>query len=204
MIVSRKPLTQGDFLNDFRGNQNVKIIGIPGEKTTAFLTLKLLLSEFHFKSLPFDQIIPAVVDGKIDAGLIIHEGQLNYRDSGLYKVIDLGSWWKKETGLPLPLGANVIRRKLGHEHIQKISKILQKSIEYSLSKEHLEDAIEYSLQFARGLKRDQAKRFIEMYVNQQTVRWDDDCIKAINLLYEKAYNKGLLPKTNPLTHFNLF
>ena len=194
MIISRKNFTQKEFLEKFRGVNNHRIIAIPGEKTTAFLTLKLLLGEFRYQVTPFDQIIPQVLEGKADAGLIIHEGQLNYSEWGLYAIIDLGNWWKKETGLPLPLGANVIRRKLGQKIIYEITDLIRKSIEYGLSKENKEEALKYSMQFARGLNEQDAEKFIQMYVNHHTVQFDLECIEAINLLFQKGKEIGLLPK----------
>ena len=129
-VVSQKPLSRDEFKQEFTKLDQKKTIAIPGEKTTAFLTLKMMLEKpFAFKPMPFDQILDAVKSGQVDAGLIIHEGQLNYADHGLSLVVDLGQWWKEETNLPLPLGANVIRRSLGRDHIHKISHILKESIE---------------------------------------------------------------------------
>src|SRR5215208_1907809 len=142
-------------------------IAIPGTLTTAYLTLRLYEPDFEFVVVPFDLIQQAVLDGKADAGLLIHEGQLTYQDEGLRKIVDLGEWWADRTdGLPLPLGGNIIRRDLGTEMIAKVSKMLHDSIAYALS--HRVEAVEYALQFGRGLDRAKTDRFVGMYVNDLT------------------------------------
>src|SRR5262249_5271920 len=139
-------------------------IAVPGTLTTAFLTLRLLLpGGFTYDVMPFDQILDAVASGRFDAGLIIHEGQLTFQNQGLQLVVDLGVWWLERTGLPLPLGGNVVRRDLGTDIMQQISRLLKQSIHYAL--EHRDDALEYALQYARDMDKALADRFVGMYVN---------------------------------------
>jgi len=168
-----------------------KVIAIPGEKTSAFLAMKLCRPGFDYRVISFDQIIPAVQANQVDAGLLIHEGQLTYRAEGLYKIIDLGEWWKEETGLPLPLGGNLIRQDLGAKKIAEISQLLHQSIAYAL--DHREEALEYSLQFGRGLDSQQADKFVSLYVNQRTLDYGDDGRKAVQLLLDMGYGAGLIP-----------
>lgn len=199
IVVSTEAYSRGDFRKVFADRNQKKVIGIPGEKTTAFLALKLFMgSEFQFEPMPFDQIIPACVSKQIDAGLIIHEGQLHFADHGLRKVLDLGSWWREETKLPLPLGGNVIRRDLGAEHIAALNQLVQKSIAFALDEKNQEEAFNYAMQFARGLDRQQAERFVRMYVNNRTLGYDADSIKAIDLMFERAAAKGYIPKQQPI------
>src|SRR5207245_1742575 len=140
---------------------------LPVTPTTSFLTLRLLLGkDFAFEVLPFDQILNAVADAKFDAGLIIHEGQLTFQNQGLHLVVDLGVWWMEKTGLPLPLGGNVVRRDLGAETMHTISRLIKESIRYSLA--HREDALTYALKYARDMTRELADRFVGMYVNDWT------------------------------------
>lgn len=142
-------------------------IAIPGRMTSAALALRLYLGEHRAKEMPFDRILPAVEAGEVEAGLIIHEGQLTYAGRGLSLVVDLGSWWKRETGLPLPLGLNAVRRDLGEEASRDLTRILRSGIEYSLA--HRRAALRHALRFARGLDRELADRFVGMYVNGLTV-----------------------------------
>ncbi len=171
-----------------------KKIAVPGTLTSAFLALQLFLGEkdFNYEVIPFDEIIPAVKEGKVDAGLIIHEGQLTYKDEGLECIVDLGKWWYEETnGLPLPLGGNVIRKDLGEKVIKDVSQILKESILYSLN--HREEAVEYALKFARNMTKEKADKFIGMYVNELTVDYGERGKKAVELFLKKAYNMGLIP-----------
>lgn len=173
-------------------------MGIPGKMTSAFLTLKLYeqhlagegRSGICYSEVPFDQIMDQVVSGKIDAGLIIHEGQLNYADKGLHKIVDLGEWWHKETKLPLPLGGIVIRRDLDPEVIKQVANLIQSSIRFSL--EHREDSLQEALPFARGLDPERAGRFIDMYVNEKTIDMGKEGFKAVKLLLERGYHQGIL------------
>ncbi|CAN5708731.1 ABC transporter substrate-binding protein [soil metagenome] len=172
-------------------------IAIPGELTTAYLALRLYEPEFDFVVVPFDEIQQAVLDGKAEAGLLIHEGQLTYQDEGLRKIVDLGEWWNARTGgLPLPLGGNIIRRDLGPEMITKVSKMLHDSIAYALS--HRAEAVTYAETFGRGLDREQTDRFVGMYVNDLTLGYGERGRKAVELLMTEAFEKGLIPKPVPV------
>jgi len=166
-------------------------IAIPGTMTTAFLALKIFNPKIKTEVVPFDQIIPAILAGKYDAGLIIHEGQLTYATSGLYKVVDLGIWWREQTGLVLPLGGNAIRRSLGADKHKIISKALRDSIQHAL--DHREQALEYAMQFARDLDTGLASRFVSMYVNERTLDYGADGRDAIHKLLDMGYEKGIIP-----------
>ncbi len=166
-------------------------IAVPGVLTSAFLTLKLVAPDVKTVAVPFDSIIPAVAAGEFDAGLIIHEGQLTYGGNGLHKILDMGQWWLEETGLPLPLGANAIKRSLGDEVMKTTTQALRESIQHSL--DHREAALEYSMQFARDLDPALANKFVGMYVNDRTLDYGDDGRKAIRLLLERGYDAGIIP-----------
>jgi 1,4-dihydroxy-6-naphthoate synthase len=166
-------------------------IAIPGTLTTAFLTLKLYAPDIQTTVVPFDKIIPAVVSGEYDAGLLIHEGQLTYGNDGLQKILDLGAWWRTETGLPLPLGGNAIRRALGKKTIAATTKAIHDSIEYAL--EHRDAAINYAMQFARDLDPALANRYIGMYVNQRTLDLGDDGREAIRRILAMGHERGIIP-----------
>jgi 1,4-dihydroxy-6-naphthoate synthase len=166
-------------------------IAVPGTLTTAYLALKILNPAIETETVPFDQIIPAIQAGKYDAGLIIHEGQLTYSTSGLYKVLDLGAWWRETTGLVLPLGGNVIRRSLGAEAQKIISKALRDSINHAL--DHREQALEYAMQFARDLDASLAGRFVNMYVNERTLDYGPDGREAIRKLLQLGHERGVIP-----------
>ncbi len=182
MIVSLKKLTQDEI-------KRVKI-AVPGTLTTAYLTLKLFAPEVETVTVPFDQIIPAVLRGEFDAGLIIHEGQLTYAGSGLHKVIDMGQWWRELTGLPLPLGGNAIRRSLGLETMHTATQALRDSIQHAL--DHRSEALEYAMQFARDLDTSLANRFVGMYVNERTLNYGDDGREAIKRLLNMGYERGVI------------
>jgi len=168
-------------------------IAIPGTLTTAYLALRIYEPDFQFVVVPFDEIQQAVLDGKAEAGLLIHEGQLTYADDGLRKVVDLGEWWAERTGgLPLPLGGNIIRRDLGPDMILRISRMLHDSIAYALS--HREAAVEYALQFGRGLDRARTDRFVGMYVNDLTLSYGDRGRRGLERLMSEAFEKGLIPE----------
>lgn len=166
-------------------------IAIPGTMTTAYLALKIFNPKLKTAIVPFDKIIPAVLDGTYDAGLIIHEGQLTYASSGLNKIIDLGVWWRDTTGLVLPLGGNAIRRSLGAEKHKILSKALRDSIQHAL--DHREQGLEYAMQFARDLDTNLASRFVSMYVNERTIDYGADGREAIRKLLELGYEKGIIP-----------
>jgi 1,4-dihydroxy-6-naphthoate synthase len=168
-------------------------IAIPGTLTTAYLTLRIYEPDFQYVVVPFDQIQQAVLDGKAEAGLLIHEGQLTYQDDGLRKIVDLGEWWSERTGgLPLPLGGNIIRRDLGPEMIAKVSKLLHDSIAYALS--HRTEAVEYALQFGRGLDRAKTDRFVGMYVNDLTLAYGERGRLGLERLMSDAFERGLIPQ----------
>ena len=160
--------------------------------TTAFLTLKLLLGDdFEYEVHPFDEILNVVEAGKVDAGLIIHEGQLTYADQGLSLIVDMGKWWMEETGLPLPLGANAIRKDLGRETMDEVTVLLKESIQYGL--DHRAEALEYALQFGRNLDRSKADEFVGMYVNDWTLDFGERGREAVALLLERAHQAGVIP-----------
>jgi 1,4-dihydroxy-6-naphthoate synthase len=168
-------------------------IAIPGTLTTAYLALRIYEPDFQFVVVPFDEIQQAVLEGNADAGLLIHEGQLTYQDEGLRKIVDLGEWWSDRTGgLPLPLGGNIIRRDLGPEMIAKVSKMLHGSIAYALS--HREEAVEYALQFGRGLDRGKTDKFVGMYVNDLTLAYGDRGRRGLERLMADAFDRGLIPQ----------
>jgi 1,4-dihydroxy-6-naphthoate synthase len=159
-------------------------IVVPGEMTTAFLTLRLFLGDFRYRSLPFDEILDEVQSGRADVGLLIHEGQLTYSSLGLEKSVDLGEWWLLETGLPLPLGINVARRDLGDETLHNLSEVLRESIRAGL--DNREEAMKYAMRFGRGLDEGLADRFVGMYVNELTENYGDEGRKAVEELLGRA------------------
>ncbi len=183
MIVSPKPLT----LDEVR---QVKI-AVPGTMTTAYLSLKLFAPEVETEVVPFDQIIPQVLAGKFEAGLIIHEGQLTYSRSGLHKILDMGKWWRDLTGLPLPLGGNAIKRSLGPELMASVCVALRDSIQYAL--DNRAEALEYAMQFARDLDVQSADKFVGMYVNERTLDYGADGRDAVAKLLDMGFEKGIIP-----------
>jgi 1,4-dihydroxy-6-naphthoate synthase len=189
MVVARRPMTR-DELSQVR-------IAVPGTLTTAYLTLRLFLPEsFAYEVVPFDQIIDAVAAGKYDAGLIIHEGQLTFGNQGLHLVVDLGVWWQERTGLPLPLGGNVVRRDLGADTMRQISCLIKESIRYGLA--HREDALAYALQYARDMDRSLADRFVGMYVNDWTLDYGQRGREAVRRLLEEGHRAGVITQTVPV------
>ncbi len=187
MVVARKPLTI-EQLKSAR-------IAVPGTLTTAFLALRLLLPDgFTYEVLPFDRILGAVAEGRFDAGLIIHEGQLTFQNQGLHLVVDLGVWWQEKMGLPLPLGGNVVRRDLGLATMRTISRLLKESIRYSL--DHRDVALEYALQYARDMDKSLADRFVGMYVNEWTLDYGERGREAVRRLLQEGHRAGVIP--NPV------
>jgi 1,4-dihydroxy-6-naphthoate synthase len=180
IVVAREELDEDDL-------RRVEI-AVPGRMTTAFLTLQLRLGEYRWREVPFDQIMDEVLSGKADAGLLIHEGQLTYAAAGLHKVVDLGEWWLEDTGLPLPLGANVARRDLGPETLRKLSDVLAESIRAGL--DNRERALEYALQFGRGLDDELADRFVGMYVNELTEDYGEEGRRAVHELLRRGEEIG--------------
>ena len=181
LVVSKTPI---DTLEGKR-------IAIPGEMTTAYLTLSLFQPNFEAETRPFDKILEAVQQNEVDAGLIIHEGQLTYAREGLHKVIDLGEWWYEETGLPLPLGANVIRRDLGTEKIRKITALLKQSIQYSL--DHRARGLEYAMTYARDMETALADEFVGMYVNDYTLDYGEKGRAGVRELLHRGNAAGIIP-----------
>ena len=185
LVVAREPMS----VDDLRG----KSIAVPGEMTTAYLALNLLLGKgaFSHRVVMFDQILAEVAAGRADAGLIIHEGQLTYSDHDLHAIVDLGAWWKETTDLPLPLGANCIRRSLGEPSLSEVTAVLKASIEFGLTNRAA--AVEHSLQYARDMGHDLADRFVGMYVNDWTLDYGDVGRRAIRELLSKGHAAGLVP-----------
>ena len=167
-------------------------IAVPGTMTTAYLALKLFAPEAATEVVPFDEIIPRVLEGKFEAGLIIHEGQLTFNKSGLHKIVDMGKWWREQTGLPLPLGGNAIRRDLGPELMVSCCTALRDSIRYAL--DHREEALQYAMQFARDLDPQLADKFVGMYVNERTLDYGEDGREAIVKLLEMGHAAGIIPQ----------
>jgi 1,4-dihydroxy-6-naphthoate synthase len=187
MLVSRTPMTRADIEN--------KRIAIPGMMTSAYLALKLYQPNFEPVVVPFDQIEQAVLSGAVDAGLLIHEGQLTYKDDGLHLVADMGAWWMEKTGLPLPLGGNVIRKDMPREVQKKVSRHLRQSIAYGL--DHRKSALDHAMRFARGLDRSKADTFVGMYVNDWTLDYGKRGREAIRLFLDEGVRSGVI--THPVT-----
>ncbi|MGD9856050.1 MAG: menaquinone biosynthesis family protein [Planctomycetaceae bacterium] len=201
MVVAREPLTIGDLKG--------KTIAVPGTLTTAFLALNLCLAgrpthhspltthrtgdagTFHYEVHDFDRILNVVAAGEADAGLIIHEGQLTYGDQGLHLVVDLGRWWMDKTGLPLPLGANAIRKDLGRPVMDEVTALLKQSIQYGL--DHRQEALDYALQYGRDLDNAQADEFVGMYVNDWTLDFGERGRRAVATLLQRGHEAGIIP-----------
>src|SRR5437016_477827 len=184
IVISGKPMRAKSLAN--------KVVAIPGTLTSAFLTLLLFEPEVQYEVVAFDKILDEVHKGNYEAGLLIHEGQLTYREMGLHKVIDLGQWWLKQTGLPLPLGGNVIKRDLGQNLMERISTDIRKSIQYGL--DHREEAMAYAIQFSRGLDISHVDRFIGMYVNDLTLDYGSEGRQAVRKLFQEAHRKKIIPE----------
>jgi 1,4-dihydroxy-6-naphthoate synthase len=190
MVVAREPMDVADLCG--------KTIAVPGERTTAFLALNLLLGrgEFRHHVVMFDQILSHVAEGGADAGLIIHEGQLTYSNHRLHLIVDLGQWWERKTAMPLPLGGNCIRRDLGHEAMVEIAGVLKNSIEYSLA--HRDEAVEHALKYARDMGRELADRFVGMYVNQWTIDYGEIGRRAVKELLRRGEEIGMVPRVGEI------
>jgi len=184
MLVSTRSLTSSEIKQ--------KVIAIPGKLTTAYLALQLFAPGIEVEVVPFDQIIPQILEGKYEAGLIIHEGQLTYDKSGLYRVVDLGRWWQRVTGLPLPLGGNAIRRSLGRETMASVTQALRDSIQYAI--DHRDEALAYAMQFARDLDTQLADKFVGMYVNERTLDYGEDGREAVRRLLDMGHKAGIIPQ----------
>jgi 1,4-dihydroxy-6-naphthoate synthase len=188
MVVAASPMKR----DDLRG----KRVAVPGLLTTAYLVLRLYLPEFEPVVIPFDKILDAVKGGQVDAGLIIHEGQLLYPQLGLHRVVDLGQWWQEETKLPLPLGGNVIRRALGPEVARQVVRAIRLSVNYAL--EHRDEALNYAMQFARDMDAELADKFVGMYVNKWTLGYGERGRAAIRELLARGAQAGLIPAAGEL------
>lgn len=188
IVVSREPATPEDI-------SRLKI-AIPGKLTSAFLALRIFNADFKYEVVAFDKIIDAIQNGDCDAGLLIHEGQLFYEEKGLHKVLDLGEWWHRRHGLPLPMGGNAIRRELGEDRIRKVSQLLRESINYSLT--HREDALQYAMQFARDMDPALADRFVAMWVNELTLDYTERGREAVRRLLHEGYERGIIPNQVPV------
>lgn len=191
MIVATAPFPESDICN--------KRIAVPGEMTSAFLSLKLYLetADFDYEVIPFDQIMAAVKAGRVDCGLLIHEGQLTYEDEGFVSIVNLGEWWHHRTGgLPLPLGANVVRKALGKEMCTKINRVLKRSIEFSLDPLNRRDAVRHSMQWGRGMGEALADEFVGMYVNELTLDFGERGRLAVERFLREGHEMGFLP--NPV------
>ena len=183
VVVSAKP-AKPERLSALR-------IAVPGTLTSAFLALQIFNPDFKYEVVPFDEIISVVQEGRCDAGLLIHEGQLFYESLGLHKVLDLGEWWHTKTGLPLPMGGNAIRRALGQETIREVSQFLRESIRYSL--DNREDALQYAMQFARDMDVELTDRFVAMWVNDLTLDYTDRGREAVRRLLSEGFKRGIIP-----------
>jgi 1,4-dihydroxy-6-naphthoate synthase len=182
ILVGRQPASAAEI-------SQLKI-AVPGTLTSAFLALRIFNQDFKYEVVPFDKIMDAVQSGRCDAGLLIHEGQLFYESTGLFKILDLGEWWHERTGLPLPMGGNVIRRELGPEVISQVSECLRKSIRFSL--DNREDALEYAMQFARDMDPALADRFVAMWVNDLTLDYTERGREAVRRLLDEGFEKGII------------
>ncbi len=171
-------------------------IAVPGKLTTAYLLLVLACDDLGFEFEPvemrFDQIIPAIKEGKVDSGLLIHEGQMTYSEHGLVKLLDLWEWWHKKTSLPLPLGINVISRDLDEKVQKEFLRAMKESIKYALN--NVDEAVEFAMKYSRGLSKEKTEKFAKMYVNDYTYEMSEEVVKAIEVLFEMAENKGVLKK----------
>lgn len=177
-------------------------VAIPGRLTTAYLVLKLYEPDFEEVQVPFDRVLEEVEVGRVDAGLVIHEGQLSYEDRGLRKLVDLGGWWMEKTGLPLPLGCNVIKKDLGMEVIRKMERLMRKSIEYAL--ENKGEALSFAREYAREIKEDMTRteKFVSMYVNKRTLDYGEDGRQAARLLLQMGIERGIIKAEMPQVIFS--
>jgi len=188
ILVGREPMAAADVPD--------KVIAIPGSHTTAAMLLRLYVGDPPIIEVAFDKIPHAVLEGQADLGLLIHEGQITYRSMGLHKVLDMGQLWERDTGLPLPLGINVMRRDLGDDVHRRLSQALRDSIDYAYA--HVDEALEYAMRYGRGIDKETCRRFVLMYVNDYTKRLGDDGRAALERLYRMAHAKGLIPAIPPV------
>ena len=188
ILVAREAVAREDVAD--------KVIAIPGSHTTAALLLRLYVGDPPIIEVAFDKIPQAVLEGQADLGLLIHEGQITHQQMGLRKVLDMGEEWQRETGLPLPLGINVMRRDLGEDVHRRLSQALRDSIDYAYA--HVDEAVEYAMRYGRGIDKETCKRFVLMYVNDYTMRLGDEGRAALERLYRMAHDKGLIPEKPPV------
>ena len=184
IVVAKKKMEIGELADDR--------IAVPGTMTSAYLLLKLLLINFKFEVVPFDKIMDAVLNGDVDAGLLIHEGQLTHKKHGLHKIVDLGEWWQEDMNLPVPLGVNVVRKDLGKEMMQRLTKLTQESINYAMT--HRAEAVDYSMKYGRGMDVKTTDKFVGMYVNKWTIDMGEDGRRSITQLLTRAYHAALIPR----------
>jgi 1,4-dihydroxy-6-naphthoate synthase len=184
LLVAREPLLPEQVARH--------TVLVPGTLTTAYLALKLFAPEAETRVHPFDSILEEVREGRADVGLIIHEGQLTFGGQGLHKVLDLGAWWKRETGLPLPLGGNAVRRDLGPDLMARLTRMVRESVKYSLA--HRREALEYAMSFARGMETGIADRFVGMWVNEMTVDCGERGRRAVQELLDRGHAAGVIPR----------
>jgi 5,8-dihydroxy-2-naphthoate synthase len=188
ILVGREPVDRKDIAD--------KVIAIPGSHTTAALLLRMYVGDPPIIEVAFDKIPQAVLEGQADLGLLIHEGQITHQSMGLHKVLDMGKEWERETGLPLPLGINVMRRDLGEDVHRRLSQALRDSIDYAYA--NVDEAIEYAMRYGRGIDKETCRRFVLMYVNDYTMRLGDDGRAALERLFRMAHAKGLIPEIPPV------
>jgi len=188
ILVGREPVQPKDIAD--------KVIAIPGSHTTAAMLLRLYVGDPPIIEVAFDKIPYAVLEGQADLGLLIHEGQITHPSMGLHKVLDMGQLWGRDTGLPLPLGINVMRRDLGDDVHRRLSQALRDSIDYAYA--HVDEALEYAMRYGRGIDKETCRRFVLMYVNDYTKRLGDDGRAALERLYRMAHAKGLIPAIPPV------
>jgi 1,4-dihydroxy-6-naphthoate synthase len=188
ILVGREPVDRKDIAD--------KVIAIPGSHTTAALLLRMYVGDPPIIEVAFDKIPQAVLEGQADLGLLIHEGQITHQSMGLHKVLDMGKEWESETGLPLPLGINVMRRDLGEDVHRRLSQALRDSIDYAYA--NVDEAIEYAMRYGRGIDKEMCRRFVLMYVNDYTMRLGDDGRAALERLFRMAHAKGLIPEIPPV------
>jgi len=184
IVVAKKKMDVGEMADDR--------IAVPGTMTSAYLLLKLLLINFKFEVVPFDKIMQAVIDGDVDAGLLIHEGQITYEKLGLHKVVDLGRWWQEDIGLPVPLGVNAVRKDLGKPLMHKLAALMKQSIDYAM--EHRDEAVKYSMQYGRGMDAGLTDKFVGMYVNKWTQDMGSEGRASISRLLTRGYHAAVLPR----------
>jgi 1,4-dihydroxy-6-naphthoate synthase len=184
LLVAREPVAARDVAG--------RTVAVPGTLTSAYLALQIFAPGVATRVVPFDRILDEVGDGRADLGLVIHEGQLTYGGAGLVKVADLGAWWKEETGLPLPLGGNAVRRDLGEETMARLTRLVRETVRHSLA--HRTQALEYAMGFARGMDPDVADRFVGMWVNDMTVEMGERGRRAVQVFLERGFEAGVIPK----------